>query len=86
MKPLQMYFQCWVEVTKQSPYRDQWLSDETYFRAVKAQFPTLEALGFDRALINRAISNCGKNNRLQRTKVDCLLSVYLESPISLSTS
>ncbi len=27
-----------------------------------------------------------KSNRLQRTKVDCLLSVYLESPISLSTT
>ena len=27
-----------------------------------------------------------KNNRLQRTKADCLVSVYLESPISLSTT
>ena len=27
-----------------------------------------------------------KNNRLQRKKADCLLSVYLESPISLSTT
>jgi hypothetical protein len=26
------------------------------------------------------------NNRLQRTKANCLLSVYLESPISLSTT
>ncbi len=27
-----------------------------------------------------------KKNRLQRTKADCLLSVYLEAPISLSTT
>jgi hypothetical protein len=47
MKQLQMYFQCWLEVAKQSRYRDKWLTDETYFRAVKAQFPALEALGFD---------------------------------------
>ena len=39
-------YQCWLKVTKQSQYRDKWLSDETYFWAVKAQFPTLEVLGF----------------------------------------
>ena len=59
MKQLQMYFQCWLEVGKQSRYRDKWLTDETYFLAVKAQFSALEALGFDRAVMNRAISNCG---------------------------
>ena len=56
MKTLQMFFQCWLEVTKHQRYRDKWLSDETYFRAIKAQFPTLESLGFDRTNMNRAIS------------------------------
>jgi hypothetical protein len=58
MKDLQLYFQCWVEVTKQSRYRDKWLTDETYFRAIKAQFPTLGD-SFDRGKRNRAISVCG---------------------------
>jgi hypothetical protein len=56
MKTLQMFFQCWLEVTKQQRYRDKWLTDETYFRAIKAQFPTLESLGFDRGMRNKAIS------------------------------
>ncbi|KAI2496103.1 hypothetical protein MHU86_18380 [Fragilaria crotonensis] len=43
----------------QSRYRDKWLSDETYFRAMKAQFPSLESLGFDRDVMNRAISKGG---------------------------
>ena len=55
MKKLEMYFQCWLEVTnKQQRYRDKWLTDETYFRAIKAQFPTLESLGFDRGKMNKA--------------------------------
>ena len=54
-----MIYQCWLEVTKQSRYRDKWLSDETYFRAMKAQFPSLESLGFDRGVMNRAISKGG---------------------------
>jgi hypothetical protein len=59
MKDLQMYFQCWVEVTKQSRYRDKWLTDETYIRAtIKAQFPTLGD-SFNRGVINQAISLCG---------------------------
>ena len=59
MKTLATYYQCWLEITKQQRYRDKWLSDELYFRAVKAQFPTLEALGFDRGmLLNKAISSC----------------------------
>ena len=58
MKPLQMYYQCWLEVTNQSRYRDKWHFNEAYFRAIKAQFPTLEALGFNRAVMKRAISNC----------------------------
>jgi hypothetical protein len=41
MKDLQLYFQWLVEVTKQNRYQDKWLTDETYFWAVKAQFPTL---------------------------------------------
>lgn len=59
MKTLQVYYQCWVEVTKQNRYRDKWLTDETYFRAIKAQFPSLESLTFDRGVMNRAISVCG---------------------------
>ena len=31
MNMLQMYYQCWLEVTKQQQYRDKWLTDETYF-------------------------------------------------------
>jgi hypothetical protein len=40
MKTLQMYYKCWLEVTKQRRYQDKWLTDETYYRAIKAQFPT----------------------------------------------
>jgi hypothetical protein len=40
MKMLQMYYQCWLEVTKQQWYWDKWLTDETYFQAIKAQFPS----------------------------------------------
>ena len=58
MKTLATYYQCWLEITKQQRYRDKWLSDELYFRAIKAQFPTLEALGFDRGMMNKAISSC----------------------------
>ena len=56
MKTLAMYYQCWLEVSKQQRYRDKWLTDETYFRAIKAQFPSLESLGFDRGKMNKAIS------------------------------
>jgi len=58
MKDLQLYFQCWVEVTKQNRYRDKWLTDETYCRAIKAQFPSLGD-SFNRGKLNRAISVCG---------------------------
>lgn len=57
MKPLQLFYQCWLEVTKQTRYHDKWLTDETYFRAIKAQFPSIESLGFDRAKMNKAISS-----------------------------
>jgi hypothetical protein len=57
MKTLQTYYQCWLEVVKQKRYQDKWLSDETFFRAIKAQFPTLETLGFDRGMMNKAISS-----------------------------
>ena len=53
-----MYFQCWVEVTKQNRYRYKWLTDETYFQAIKAQFPTLSDSS-NRGLLNRAISVWG---------------------------
>ncbi|KAI2497332.1 hypothetical protein MHU86_17152 [Fragilaria crotonensis] len=58
MKTLATYYQCWLEITKQQRYRDKWLSDELYFRAINAQFPTLKALGFDRGMLNKAISSC----------------------------
>jgi hypothetical protein len=54
-----MYFQCWLKVTKQERSRDKWLTDETYYRAIKAQFPTLESLDFDRGMMNKAISTQG---------------------------
>ena len=57
MKTLQTYFQCWLEIAKQVRYQDKWLSDETIFRAIKAQFPSLEALGFNRGIMNKAISS-----------------------------
>ena len=59
MKTLEMFYQCWLEVIKQTRYRDKWLSDETYFRAMKAQFPNLNDVDFNRGLMNRAISKCG---------------------------
>ena len=59
MKTLQLFNECWLQVTKQERYRDKWLTDETYHRAIKAQFPTVESLDFDRAIMNRAISKHG---------------------------
>ena len=53
-----MYYLCWIEVTKQTRYQDKWLTDETYFRAMKAQFLSLESLCFDRGVI-QAIAKCG---------------------------
>ena len=58
MKILQVIYNCWIEVTKQNRYQDKWLTDETYFRAIKAQFPSVDTLDFDRGLMNRAISSC----------------------------
>jgi len=40
MKTLQLFYECWLEVTKQEWYHHKWLTDETYFRAIKAQFLT----------------------------------------------
>jgi hypothetical protein len=51
-----MYFQFWLEIAKQVRYQDKWLPDETVFRAIKAHFPTLESLGFDRGRMNKEIS------------------------------
>ena len=59
MKKLSMIYQCWLEVTKQRRYQDKWLTDETYFWAVKAQFPSLESLRFDRGVMNRAMATHG---------------------------
>ena len=43
MKTLQLFYECWLEVTKQRRYHDKWLSDETYYQAIKAQFPMIIA-------------------------------------------
>ena len=59
MKTLQLFYECWLEVTKQNRYRDKCLTDETYSRAIKAQFLTVESLGFDRCMMNKAVSNHG---------------------------
>ena len=56
MKPLQLYYDCWLEVLKHQRYHDKWLTDETYCRAIKAQFPTVMTLWFDRGKLNRAIA------------------------------
>jgi hypothetical protein len=52
LKTLQLFYECWLEVTKHKRYHDKWLTDETYFWAIKAQFPTVELLGFDRGKLN----------------------------------
>jgi hypothetical protein len=57
MKTLQTYFQYWLEIAKQVRYQDKWLLDETIFQAIKAQFPSLEVLGFNRGITNKAISS-----------------------------
>ena len=59
MKTQKLFYDCWLEVTKQPRYQDKWLTDETYFWAIKAQFPSLESLGFDKGLMNRAIGTYG---------------------------
>ena len=59
MKKLLMIYQCWLEVTKQRRYQDKWLTDETHFRAIKAQFPSLETIGFNRGIMNKAIATHG---------------------------
>jgi hypothetical protein len=59
MKTLQLFYECWLKVTRQKRYHDKWLTDETYYRAIKAQFLTVESLGSDRGKMNRAISTHG---------------------------
>jgi hypothetical protein len=71
MKTLQLFYECWLEVTKQKRYHDKWLMDETYFRAIKAQFPTVELLGFDRGKLNRAISTHGGATLDDFTESNC---------------
>jgi hypothetical protein len=71
MTMLQLFYECWLEVTKKKRYHDKWLTDETYYRAIKAQFPIVESLGFDRGKMNRASSTHGGttlDNRLHRIK------------------
>jgi hypothetical protein len=55
MKTLQLFYECWLEVTKRERYHHKWLMDETYFWAIKAQFLTVELLGFDRGKLNWAL-------------------------------
>jgi hypothetical protein len=86
MKDLHLHFQCWVEVTKQNRYRDKWLTDETYFRAIKAQVTTLGD-SFNRGLMNRAISLCGGtqlDDFLNRIGVGCFVGKE-RALISLAT-
>jgi hypothetical protein len=59
MKTLQTYCEFWLEIVKQKRYQDKWSSDETFSRAIKAQFPSLEALGFNWGMMNKAIFSCG---------------------------
>jgi hypothetical protein len=47
------------------------LSDETIFRAIKAQFPTVELLGLDRGKLNRAISTHGGTTLDDFTEANC---------------
>jgi hypothetical protein len=53
VKTLQQYYKYWPEVTKQKWYHHKWLTNETYYQAIKAQFPTVESLtvNFDRASV-----------------------------------
>jgi hypothetical protein len=57
MKALQLSYECWPEVTKPKWYhKDMWITNETYYWArIKAHFPTVVTLGFDRGKMNRAI-------------------------------
>ena len=71
MKTLQLFYECWLEVTKQERYHHKWLTDETYFRAIKAQFPTVESLGFDRGKLNWAISTHGGATLDDFTESNC---------------
>jgi hypothetical protein len=59
MKALQLFYECWLEVTKSQRYHNKWLTDETFYQAIKAQFPTVMSLSFDRGKMNRAISTHG---------------------------
>ena len=71
MKTLELLYECWLEVTKHQRYHHKWLTDETYFRAIKAQFPTVESLGFDRGKLNRAISTHGGATLDDFTESNC---------------
>ena len=41
-----------MEVMKQTRYWDKWLTDKMYFCAMKAQFPSLDLLNFNRGVMN----------------------------------
>ena len=59
MKARELFYKCWLEVSKSQRYHDKWLTDETYYRAIKAQFSTVVSLVFDRGKMNREISTHG---------------------------
>jgi hypothetical protein len=45
MKTIQLFYEYWLEVTKQKQYQDKWLSDEMYHRAIKAHYVRVGHVG-----------------------------------------
>ena len=47
----------WLQISSANTlYHDQWVSDETYFRAISMQYPALTgAVTFSRTALNRAL-------------------------------
>ena len=47
----------WLQISSANAlYHDQWVSDETYFRAISMQYPVLTgAVTFNRTALNRAL-------------------------------
>ena len=82
MKTLQLF----TSAGSKSPSRnDKWLTDETYYRAIKAHFPTVESLGFHRGKMNRAISTHGGNTLGDFTN-QIILVVKQDASIPLAIS
>jgi hypothetical protein len=84
METLQMYYQCWLKVTKQKWYQDKWLTDETYYRAIKAQFSTVVSLGFERGKMNQEIlSHCGTTLDDFTVLVDFIMKQVATIPLAI---